>query len=224
MENNKLVFVRSLGSLYPNKNSKKKRSYAIYRCYCGEEFKTQRTLVNTGHTKSCGCYQIKRAKESNTTHNGCSDKLYYVWVMMKDRCFNKKSASFKHYGYRGITVCEDWNKSYEKFKKWALENGYTNGLSIDRIDNDGNYDPSNCRFTDNFVQRRNTKIIRKNNTSGYRGVSYHRRNKNFTANIRVSGKAIYLGSFKYARDAAIEYNRYIDENKLEHTKNILSKD
>ncbi len=82
--------------------------------------------------------------------------LYKVWQMMKDRCFNKNSTGYKWYGGRGISVCREWAESYPVFREFALSHGYEVGLQIDRKNNDGNYEPGNCRFTNNCEQVRNT--------------------------------------------------------------------
>ena len=89
-----------------------------------------------------------------------NQKLYKVWSGIKQRCFNPNSNRYKNYGGRGISICDEWKNSFETFCKWALENGYKEGLSIDRIDHEKDYDPSNCRWTDEITQQNN----RTNNT------------------------------------------------------------
>jgi hypothetical protein len=100
---------------------------------------------------------------SHRTHGICADypNLYGVWLSMKSRCENPNRPKFKDYGYRGIEICEEWQDA-GNFAKWAFSNGYKQGLQIDRIDNDGNYEPSNCRFVtpkENSRNRRNTKLL-----------------------------------------------------------------
>lgn len=102
---------------------------------------------------------------SRTTHGqtngGVSTRIYNVWALIKQRCINRKHVFYKHYGGRGISVCEEW-LNFEPFQRWALENGYADDLQIDRIDNDGNYEPSNCRFVtraDSVWNRRNTRWL-----------------------------------------------------------------
>ena len=89
-----------------------------------------------------------------------NQKLYKVWCGIKQRCFNPNSNRYKNYGGRGISICDEWKNSFETFCKWALKNGYKEGLSIDRIDHEKNYKPSNCRWTDEITQQNN----RTNNT------------------------------------------------------------
>lgn len=98
-------------------------------------------------------------------HLQSGTKLYYIWVEMRQRCSNENSNRFKLYGARGISVCEEW-EDFEKFYKWSHNNGYEEGLSIDRIDNDGNYDPSNCRWVNQKEQCNNK---RTNKYITYRG-------------------------------------------------------
>ena len=89
-----------------------------------------------------------------------NQKIYKVWSGIKQRCFNPNSNRYKNYGGRGISICDEWKNSFETFCKWALENGYKEGLSIDRIDHEKDYEPSNCRWADEITQQNN----RTNNT------------------------------------------------------------
>ena len=96
---------------------------------------------------------IKTIKVNSQTN------LYHVWSSMKDRCRNKNNKYYERYGGRGISICEQWKEGFEEFKKWSYENGYTEGLSIDRRDNDGNYTPDNCRWVDQTTQNRNKSNV-----------------------------------------------------------------
>ena len=212
----KPVLIEDLGYLYPNENSKQKSRYGIYECgFCGTKFRANTDNVKNGNTKSCGCYQKRRTSETHKTHGLGYTRLYIIWTNIKDRVFNTKNKQYNDYGGRGITICEEWKNDVKSFYDWAITNGYLDGLSLDRIDNDENYCPENCRWTTRVIQSRNQRI-RRDNTSGYRGVSFHRRDKNFTARISVNNKnRIYLGSFLTAVEGAIAYNNYIIENNLE---------
>jgi hypothetical protein len=85
------------------------------------------------------------------------ERPHRIWLSIKTRCFNGNHHTYTEYGGRGITMCEAWKNDYKAFRTWALENGYGNELSLDRIDNSGNYDPTNCRWADNFTQSRNKR-------------------------------------------------------------------
>lgn len=109
----------------------------LYRCDCGVEKSAILNHIRTGNVKSCGCLQ--------RTKNGIgASSICNVWRGIKTRCFGNSNT--KYYKDRGITMCDDWRESFESFYNWAMANGYKHGLDIDRINNDGNYEPSNCRF------------------------------------------------------------------------------
>lgn len=136
---------------------------------------------------------------------------------MISRCLNNNDKSYVNYGGRGISVCDSW-LSLENFIS-DMYPTFQEGLSIDRIDNNKGYFKDNCRWTDKMVQNRNTRKIRKNNKSGYRGVYFYKRDNIWAANIRVNNKAVYLGRFKTAFEGAKAYDKYIIDNNLEHTIN-----
>jgi hypothetical protein len=213
----KPILIEDLWYLYPNEESKQKRRYGLYKCgFCGTEFRAITQSILSGNTTSCGCYQKRRTSEINKTHGLGSTKLYKVWADIKGRTLNPKHKGYIDYGGRDITICDEWKDDVKSFYDWAMSNGYEEdkGLSIDRIDNDGNYCPENCRWTTKTIQRRNTRIA-KNNTSGYKGVSYFKRRGDYNAQIKIKSKKIHLGYFQTAEEGAIAYNNYIIENNLE---------
>jgi hypothetical protein len=122
-------------------------------CDCGNIKHTARRYLTGGKLFSCGCLQ----RDIVTTHGACYTRLYSIWNKMKDRCYRPKSNSYKNYGARGIEVCEEWISNFEAFKKWALENGYNDKLTIDKIDNYKNYSPDNCRWATKHTQDRNKR-------------------------------------------------------------------
>ncbi len=145
--------------------------------------------------------------------------LYKTWENIKQRCINKNNRDYPYYGGRGIDLYKHWHNS-KVFCEWGVNNGYKQGLSLDRIDNDKGYNPDNCRFTTQTVQSRNGRILRKTNTSGYRGVEKIKDNY-FRARIKVNYKGIHITTNKCRLACAYAYDEYIRDNNLEHTKNFV---
>ena len=128
-------------------------------CDCGNK-----TVVNTGNLKSgrvvsCGCFNLEKSHIGHPIHGHSRSRIYNIWAGMKKRCSLESSASYKHYGKRGISVCDEWKESFESFYEWSINNGYNDLLSIDRIDTSGCYEPQNCGWT-TMREQQNT---RKNN-------------------------------------------------------------
>ncbi len=129
------------------------------RCDCGELVQVEQFNLRKGNVRSCGCYRRERAVETNTTHGWASHRICIVWHGMIARCTNPKSDSFEHYGGRGISVCERWKESLQAFiDDMGLPPSKRH--SIDRVDNSGNYEPGNCRWSLPYEQARNTRRTR----------------------------------------------------------------
>lgn len=178
-------------------------------CDCGNTKDVlQQNLVN-GHVRSCGCFLSDRNRERITeynktvgkeSHGETKTRLYHIWINIKTRCYYENAASYPNYGKRGIKMCDEWKNSFVSFKSWAIENGYSDNLTIDRINVDGDYCPDNCRWVTLSVQEFNKRISNRN-TSGHTGVSFNKKERKWIAYITVQGKLHVLGLFRCIGDA-----------------------
>jgi len=145
----RLIVLRDTGKRY--------RRYVIWacKCDCGKLVEVPSGDLRSGKIKSCGCLWKEMVKKINIIHGDSRIRLYDVWCSMKSRCLNPKNKAYKYYGGKGIKICKEWKNNYMMFKNWALANGYKEGLTIDRIDNDGNYCPENCQWLTKSENSRN---------------------------------------------------------------------
>ena len=156
------------------KNSEDGRRRWKCKCECGNITILQTNALRRGNTKSCGCLRkMKNEKNPNYKHGKRNTKLYYIWQGMKQRCYDTKSVKYHNYGKRGIKVCDEWKNDFMSFYNWALKNGFCEfknrkEQTLDRINNNGNYEPNNCRWvtqSENCRNRNNNKILVKDGIS-----------------------------------------------------------
>ena len=145
----KLTVIKYIGK------DKNNTSLWLCKCDCGNFTKVLKTNLSNNHTKSCGC--LRKENTLSAKHGKCHDNLYKIYYGIIKRCYNKNDQAFKNYGARGIVVCQEWLDDFMNFYNWAIDNNYRDGLSIDRIDNDGNYGPSNCKWSTPKQQARNRR-------------------------------------------------------------------
>ena len=172
----KLTIIKEDGKFF-QPSGQSQRAF-LCRCECGNTARIRCSHLRHGRVKSCSCLNGEK-------HGECKGKIYNKWRAIKDRCYRPKNTGAKIYFKRGIKMCDEWNKSFISFRDWCLKNGYKDGLTIDRINNEKGYEPSNCRLVssrDNCNNRRNTIM-----------VEYHGHKIAFTQLLRDRGLMKHMG-------------------------------
>lgn len=179
------------------------------KCTCGNIKLVTTANLNAGRIKSCGCL-----REEGSYKHGYSSKqkhpLYQVYQDMKGRCYSQTHHAYLDYGDRGVTICKEWVTDVTVFISWALANGYKKGLEIDRIENNGNYSPDNCRFVTHLINGRNKRLLFKSNKTGYCGVSL----KKISGKFEAKCNSKHIGTFCNKIDAAVARDVYVNNEKL----------
>lgn len=199
--------------------TKAKEKFWLCQCECGNQTTVSGYQLRSGKTQSCGCITKERmkkvAKEKPSKKHGLSSsRVYKNYYTMKARCYNPNHQKYEMYGAKGIMICSEWlgENGFLNFYEWAMNNGYQENLTIDRINNDGNYEPSNCRWTNSSLQGFN-RHTPSNNSTGYVGISQLKNGK-FRAYIKKDGKQISLG-WHDTIEAAIEARQKAEKELFE---------
>ena len=213
-----MKLIKDLGVIYPTKTAKQKVRCGIYECpYCQKHFQTRTATVKFGSSTKCKSCSVSI---KGITHGDSKARLYNIFNHMIARTTKPNNKNYVDYGGRGITVCNEWLK-YENFREWALNNDYEEHLTIDRINVNGNYEPSNCRWVNRTIQARNQRK-QKGTSTEYKGVTKRQlvNSVKYESRITVDKKCITLGFFDCRLAAAYAYDDYVTKNNLEHTKNF----
>ena len=210
----KMKVVEDLGMKKPTPNYYKKVRMALFEC---TECKTHFEAVVTKKAENqlyCKHCNGTSNKKPNRDH-----KLYKIWADTKAKlkCTNAHRVSYLD---KNITMCDEWYNSYDNFYDWAIANGYQEGLTIDRIDNNGNYEPSNCRWVNWSIQVVNQRPIKSNNTTGFKGISKLSDNR-WTSMIRYEHRRYILGVYPTALLAAVAYDSFVKIMGWPHSNNNL---
>lgn len=183
------------------------------KCDCGNEVVVRGDNLRSGNTTSCGCFARDNTSNIKKTHGKRNTRLYGVWENIKSRILNKNDEAYPNYGGRGLTICSEWLNDFMSFYNWSVQNGYSENLTIDRINNDKGYYPENCRWVGRHIQSSNRRTP-KNNKTGYVGVYFSKCKNSYVSQITINKKTHTLGKFDTIKEALAARNNYIIKNNL----------
>jgi hypothetical protein len=189
-----LTIIKEVGKTKETRNVK-------CRCECGNVCIKNINKIRSGWTKSCGCLNKKIIKERSTTHGLSGSPEYRIWRSMKERCALKKNKSFHRYGGRGIAVCKEWTDSFARFYSDMGE--HPQGMTLDRIDNNGNYCKENCRWTTKLEQANNTR-----RNVFYKGKTLAQWSRELGGNYNLVGQRIRDYGWNIERAISTPVRRY----------------
>lgn len=178
-------------------------------CMCGNTCTVTSHNLTSGRKRSCGCLSRELSSKRQTIHGLRNDAIYGILDGMKKRCYSVNHKNYKHYGARGITIHQEWLESSASFFSWAKENGYREGLQIDRIDNDKGYSPDNCRWVNRICNNINRRASNKSGFTGIVQVSYSKLYP-FMCAVKLKGNQNYLGWFATVEEAIAVRKAFVD--------------
>ena len=195
-----------------NEFHKEMGRYVLARCDCGKEIERPFCRIKNNRIKSCPdcgrARQAKAIKEKADIKGREHKRLSSIYQNMKSRCYNKKVAAYKSYGARGITICSEWKNNKKAFVQWALDNGYNEKLSVDRVDNNRGYCPENCRWTTCREQTLNSRV-RSNSVTGERCITPIRGKYQLTIDSKYHGVFTTISEAVLFRDSIINGDRIV---------------
>lgn len=192
----RLTVIKKVEATTKNKG----RATWLCQCECGNTKRVLGQNLQNNHVRSCGCLSSESKAKRTYKHGYHGTRLYRTYTDMMRRCHNPKEPWFQSYGAKGITVCKEWYKNPKAFCDWAMDNGYKDDLTIDRIDGTKGYSTENCRWVDFTIQSYN-KPLSSRNTSGYKGVSFNKNYGKYVAYITKNKKTHFLGKFDNPKEA-----------------------
>ena len=136
--------------------------YCYVECDCGNKFYVRKSCIKNKNTRSCGCIHREQLINRNTSHMMSNSRIYIVYRGIMGRCYNKSNTGYVNYGKIGVIMCDEWIKSFDVFYEWAINNGYSDGMSIERVNVNGNYCPENCTWipkNEQALNKRNSVFI-----------------------------------------------------------------